>query len=153
MSVFKAQRLSIPHKQRRELRTQFGALCWRMRGEKIQFLLITSRRRGRWIIPKGWAVPGETPAGAAQTEAFEEAGVKGKADPTCAGIYSYTKFGAGRYRELPCVVAVYPIKVRKLLSDFPEKGQRRRKWVSRKKAQKLIKEPELREILRTFKLS
>jgi hypothetical protein len=46
---------------------------------------------------------------------------------------------------------VYPIHVRNVLSNWPEKKQRRRKWFSRRKAAKKLTEPELQRIVATFK--
>lgn len=135
------------------LRTQYGALCWR-RGsdkDKIEVLLVTSRETGRWIIPKGWPIKGLGPCETARQEAFEEAGVDGKASEACAGLYSYVKLlGPQRSNEVPCVVAVYPIRVNKLVDDFPERDERRRKWFSPKKAAQKVDEPELRALLRDF---
>ncbi len=133
---------------KRELRSQFGALCYRLRAGKVEFLLITSRGAGRWIIPKGWPMDGETPAGAAATEALEEAGAQGKVGEQVLGFYSYFKTHKGD--DLPCVVAVFPLKVKKLLKDYPEKSQRKRRWVSRKEALSLVDEPELRRLIKDF---
>ncbi len=146
-SKLKPQRLDVSHKH--DVRTQFGALCYRVRDDKVQILLITSRGTGRWIIPKGWPVDGETPAGAAATEAFEEAGVEGKPSDECLGIYSYTKT-VPKGDNLPIVVAVFPFKVKRELKDFPEAGQRKRKWFSLKKAAAMISEPELAPLIRSF---
>ncbi|MCY4336549.1 MAG: NUDIX hydrolase [Litoreibacter sp.] len=136
--------------QKREVRTQFGALCYRVHNEETQVLLITSRTRGRWIIPKGWPVEGATPAEAAATEAYEEAGVSGKTFNICLGLYSYTKMMAGDDMDLPCAVSVFPVKVKKVLRDYPEKAERKRKWFSIKKAAGKVREPELRKILKHF---
>lgn len=143
----KPQRLDVSHKH--DVRTQFGALCYRLRDDKAQILLVTSRGTGRWIIPKGWPMDGETPAGAAATEAFEEAGVEGKPSDVCLGIYSYTK-NIPKGDSLPIVVAVFPFKVKRVLKDFPEAGQRKRKWFSLKKAAAVISEPELAPLIRSF---
>lgn len=143
----KPQRLDVSHKH--DVRTQFGALCYRVHYGKVQVLLITSRGSGRWIIPKGWPMDGETPARAAATEAFEEAGVEGKSSDVCLGIYSYTKY-IPKGDSLPIVVAVFPFKVKRLLKDFPEAGQRKRKWFGLKKAAELISEPELGPLIRGF---
>lgn len=139
-------RLSLSDK--RSVRTQFGALPFRIHDGKVEILLITTRGTGRWIIPKGWPMDGETPAGAAATEAYEEAGVEGKLHNQVLGFYAYDKGHAGE--KLPCVVAVFPLKVKKQLKDFPEKGERRRKWLSRKKAAQMISHPELSQIIRNF---
>ena len=131
------------------VRTQFGALCWRRRGDEIQVLLVTSRRRKRWIIPKGWPQDRVTPMKTAVTEAWEEAGVEGKAKATCLGIFSYNKTVTAR-QVAPCVVAIFPMRVKKLRSDFPEASQRKRKWFSLAKAATLVSEPELAAIIRRF---
>ena len=134
--------------QKRDVRTQFGALCYRVVDDKLQVLLITSRRTGRWILPKGWPMPEVTPAEAAMREAWEEAGVKGRTRGDCLGIYSYIKRDRGE--RLPCVVAVFAVKVQSLRRDFPEAGQRNRKWFSQKKAARLLEEPELRRLVLEF---
>ena len=132
-----------------DLRTQFAALCYRIRNEKLQFCIITSRGSGRWIIPKGWPMDGESPMDAAATEAFEEAGVKGKMGVRPVGVFSYYKVRSAD--ELPCIAVVYPLKVKKVFSQWPEKKERTRKWVSRKKAADLLDDAELREIVLAFK--
>jgi len=134
--------------EKRSVRTQFGALCYRVQNDKVQVLIITSRGTGRWIIPKGWPVDGATPAEAALQEAWEEAGVEGKVQGNTIGIYSYVK--QDDTGDLPCVVAVFPVKVRALRSKFPEAGQRKRRWVTRKRAAALLDEPELRQIVANF---
>lgn len=133
----------------RDVRTQFGAICYRVRKDKVQVLLITSRGTGRWVIPKGWPIAGATPSKSAEREAWEEAGVIGTARPVCLGVYSYTKRDDS-LSPLPCVVAVFPVKVRKLEDKFPEAGERRRKWCSPKKAAALLQEPELAQIISRF---
>lgn len=145
----KQRPMRLPDDGKRGVRTQFGALCWRNVGDQVQVLLITSRRRGRWIVPKGWPVDGATPAEAAETEAFEEAGVKGKVTPAVLGIFSYTK-DLEEGERLPCVVALFPLKVKKMLNNWPEQSERRRKWMSLKKAAKKVDDPELASILAGF---
>jgi len=140
--------LRLASAAKRDVRTQFGALCYRVRQDKVQVLLITSRGTGRWILPKGWPMDATTPAGTAMQEAWEEAGVEGRTMGNSLGIYSYVKIDEGT--RLPCVVAVFPIRVKRLRDDYPESGQRRRKWGSKKKAAALLDEPELRQIVRNF---
>lgn len=130
-------------------RTQTGALCWRERNGKVQVLLISSRRTGRWVIPKGWPEGDEKGHQSARREAFEEAGVEGKAKSDCLGLFSYIKHPDLR-DALPCVVAVFPLKVRKLADDWPEKSDRRRKWFSQKKAAAEVGEKELARLIRDF---
>lgn len=134
---------------KRDPRTQFAALPFRRRKSEIQVLLITSRETGRWIIPKGWPMDGMTPAASAAQEAWEEAGIRGIVSESCLGFYSYNKTLPGGI-PIPCIAAVFPLEVRKLATDFPEAGQRKRKWFSRSKAASRISERDLKKILRNF---
>ncbi|MBV7378766.1 NUDIX hydrolase [Maritimibacter dapengensis] len=133
---------------KRDVRTQFCALPYRIKDGKPQVLMVTSRATGRWILPKGWPMHMSTPAEAAATEAYEEAGVKGVAIDNVLGFYTYTKTHDGvRY---PVVAAVFPVRVDKVLRNWPEKGQRKRKWVSQKKAARLLSDRGLRDIVKQF---
>ncbi len=149
IQMIKQLPLAVPCGRKGDVRSQFAALCYRFKNNKIQVLLITSRGTGRWIVPKGWPMDGHTPAQSALQEAWEEAGVRGKAQDLCLGLYSYRKIVAGE-ESLPCVAMVYPVQVKSLASDYPERRERRRKWVSRKQAAQLVAEPELARILRDF---
>ncbi|WP_299679793.1 NUDIX hydrolase [uncultured Roseobacter sp.] len=141
--------ISLSGAGKRDVRTQFAALCYRVRKTKVQVLLITSRGTKRWIVPKGWPMDGRTPAESALQEAWEEAGVRGHSDGRCLGIFSFSK-DADDLGEFPCLAMVYAIDVDSLAEDYPEAGQRQRKWMSRKKAARLVSEPELARILRDF---
>ena len=69
--------ISLRGAAKSDVRTQFAALCYRIKRGKVQVLLVTSRRTKRWIVPKGWPMEGRTPADSAAQEAWEEG-----ADPT-----------------------------------------------------------------------
>ena len=126
---------------------QVAALCTRGEGDKKEVLLVTSRGTGRWIIPKGWPIRGLASSQSALQEAWEEAGVKGataKSDPI--GTYGYDKtMGSGL--PVPIETLVYSVSVNELENDFPEAGQRKRRWVSPSEAANLVDEPELKTIL------
>ena len=132
---------------KRDMRAQFAALPWRRVDGRIEVCLITSRDTGRWIVPKGWPMPGKTPSEAAATETFEEAGLRGVVSTRCAGIYTYLK-DLDDGIELPVMVAVFPLEVTKSHADWPEAKVRTRKWFSLKKAARNVSDPELRDILR-----
>jgi len=139
---------NLTPERKRDVRTQFGALCWRRRDSGVQVLLVTTRRTKRWVVPKGWPVSGETPAGAAAIEAFEEAGVEGETSDVCLGIFTYTKEMEGD--DLPCVVAVFPLMVTCKFKEWPEENERKRQWFSQKKAAARVQEPELKRIIAAF---
>lgn len=141
--------IRIAPERKTDVRSQFAALCYRMKKGKPQILLITSRGSKRWIVPKGWPMHGRTPAQSAALEAWEEAGVRGRVDGRCLGVYSYTKEEEG-VGAFPCVAMVFAIEVTEIAKAYPEAGQRERKWFSRKQAAKLVDEPELARILSDF---
>ena len=145
----KQQPLQLAEVGKRGVLTQFGALCWRRRAGEVQVLLVTSRRRKRWIIPKGWPQDQKTPSKAAGAEAWEEAGAEGKAKQNCLGIFSYNK-ELSNGDVAPCVCAVFPVRVKNLRRKYPEAGERKRKWFTLEKAAKKVEEPELQAILRSF---
>ena len=130
-------------------RMQYGALCWRLGDTGVEVLLITSRDTGRWVIPKGWPMPGLSPEAAAAQEAWEEAGVSGTMNPLCVGRYGYQKC-LSLTSSVPCAVAVYGMRVDKLAKTFPEVKERRRKWFSLQDAAALVAEPELAMIIAGF---
>ena len=91
----------------------------------------------------------EAPGAAAAREAWEEAGVRGRVTGGCLGVYSYTK-EMDDGEMLPVVAMLYPVEVKITADKYPEAGQRRRKWMSRKKAAKMVSEPELARMIRDF---
>ena len=135
---------------RRPKGLQVAALCTRGTGKDKQVLLVTSRGTGRWIIPKGWPIRGLASSQAAMQEAWEEAGVKGDqviTDPI--GRYGYDKtMDSGL--PMPIETLVYPVEVDHLEADFPEAGQRERRWVTPSEAANLVDEPELKSIMRVL---
>jgi len=141
--------IAVKAAHKTDVRSQFAALCFRIRKDEPEILLITSRGSQRWILPKGWPMHAKTPADAALQEAWEEAGVRGKAYDRCLGLFSYQK-SIGNNQTMPCIALVYPVQVSALETDFPEKGERRRKWFRLKKAAGKVAEPELKKILKTF---
>ncbi|MEW9919323.1 NUDIX hydrolase [Marimonas sp. MJW-29] len=143
--------LSLYGARKGDVRTQFAALCYRVRRGKVQILLITSRGSQRWIVPKGWPMEGKTPAASALREAWEEAGVIGKASETCLGVFSFGK-SVGDAGDLACVAMLYPVEVKTLAKKFPECAERRRRWVSRKKAARMVAETDLARLIENFDL-
>lgn len=133
-----------------QLQLQVAALCYRLRRHgKLQMLLVTSRDTGRWILPKGWPIPGLSHAESALREAWEEAGVRPADLGRLVGRYHYDK----RLVDgslLPCVVLIHAIEVRKTENRYPERGQRRRKWLSPGQAALRVDEPDLAQFLRDF---
>lgn len=139
---------------RRPARLQYAALCYRLRRKRgmVEVLVITSRDTGRWIIPKGWPMSGRRPHAVAEREAYEEAGVKGKAGKEAIGHYMYRKAIADGLK-IDCKVQVYALEVDELCKNFPEKGERQMEWVSCAEAARRVHEPGLKELLLAFEES
>ena len=93
---------------RRPPEMQVAALC--LRETTGEVLLVTSRGTGRWIVPKGWPMPGRSLAGAAMQEAWEEAGAKGRIGEAEIGRYHYDK-AQDRGFAIPVEVRVFPLYV------------------------------------------
>lgn len=131
-------------------KSQYAALPYRVQGKDEQLvLLVTSRDTGRWVIPKGWPMKNRKPHRAATLEAFEEAGVIGRAEKRPIGTYEYDKRLADGSKLL-CKVAVFPLAVKALASEWPEAGERERRWFEPQQAANLVDEPALAQILREF---
>lgn len=132
----------------RPKRLQVAALCHRRRGKRREYLLITSRDTGRWIIPKGWPIRGMAANQAALQEAWEEAGVK-RGDASCrpVGTYTYQKTQSSGW-SIPVETLVYSVAVEKLADSYPEADERSRKWVTAEAAADMVDEAELQQIFR-----
>jgi 8-oxo-dGTP pyrophosphatase MutT (NUDIX family) len=128
---------------------QYAAVPWRMRSGFLEVMLVTSRRRGRWIVPKGWRVKGRSPSESAEREALEEAGVIGHVGTEPIGSYHYSWPGEDGSRELRHVT-VFGLHVLGTLVDWPEKGQRKRMWWPLDAACEAVAEPGLAELLRSL---
>lgn len=126
---------------------QVGALCVRRHPTgNCEVLLITTRQTGRWTIPKGWPVKGLAPHEVAELEAWEEAGVKGRAKRRVFGYFTHMK-GFDDGRKLPSVVEVHVMNVKQTKKKFPEAGQRKVVWLPVGKAAGMVTEPDLKRLL------
>lgn len=126
---------------------QVAALPFVVTARTVELLLVTSRRRRRWIVPKGWPGKGMSLAQAAEREAWEEAGVRGRLAPTPIGHYGYAKRMRAGY-EVPAAVLVYPLLVGVQFLDWPEKHKRSTAWHPVSKAAGILDDPDLARLLR-----
>lgn len=129
---------------RRPPALQVGAVCRCPRSGDV--VLITSRGTGRWVIPKGWPMEGKSLSGAAAAEAWEEAGVEGRVHEAEIGRYRYDKEQDQGW-SVPVEVRVFLMEADRLRPEFPEAGQRRRRWFSPAEAAARVAEPGLKQIL------
>ncbi|QPC85867.1 NUDIX hydrolase [Mesorhizobium sp. NBSH29] len=130
---------------------QYAALPWRIdRDGFLEVLLVTSRRRGRWTVPKGWQMKQRSGSQSAETEAFEEAGVVGRIDDKPIGSFRYSKRRDDGTFD-PCFVTIFGLHVQGTLHSWPEKSQRKRRWMKIAQACEVAGEPTLAAFLGTLK--
>ena len=129
-------------------RLQYAALPYRMsKKDRAEFMLVTSRETRRWIIPKGWPKRGKSPHRSAAREAFEEAGVVGAVGRRPVGSFSYEK-RLKNGKSVACEVRVFPLEVKRQRKEWPEKQERRVKWLSAPKAAQKVKDPAISKMIR-----
>jgi len=83
--------LAAPRFDRFALPLQVAAVCYRRRGEALEFLLVNTNGGGKWTFPKGAPEPGMSHSQAAEREAREEAGVRGHIEPRHFHLYLHCK--------------------------------------------------------------
>lgn len=116
---------------------QVAAVCYRIRGDEIEFLLVRTRGGKRWTFPKGSAEAGLTHAQAAALEAFEEAGVHGRIEEDA--FTRYLRRAPGRrssYREPPTTAHLCEV----LRLGPPKESKRHRTWFSVEEARRRLRE-------------
>ncbi|MBF0381620.1 MAG: NUDIX hydrolase [Magnetococcales bacterium] len=118
---------------------QSAVIPFRRNGDDLQILMITSRKKKRWIIPKGIVEPHLSAPDSAAKEALEEGGIKGNTHPKAIGNYSYVKWGG------ICKAEVYVMEVTQVLEQW-EEDFRDRIWLGLPQAIERIREEELKEI-------
>ncbi|HKR25228.1 MAG TPA: DUF47 family protein [Allosphingosinicella sp.] len=130
--------------------TQFGVLPCRIDPDKgLQFLLVTSRDTGRWVIPKGNPMPRLRGHETALHEAYEEAGIEGDMSRDPIGWFSYEKQRRSS-GPVEARVTVYALLVTRQHFAWPERGQRNARWFDRRKAVLSVDEPELKALIESF---
>lgn len=136
----------MPKKRQKSPRRQVGAAPYRVQANgEFEILLVTTRETGRWIVPKGWLIQKRGSVGTAELEAFEEAGIRGDFGPAL-GAFRYMKVLRSGPDQL-CEVEIFPLYVRELLEEWPEKHQRERRWFSPADASAAVDEPDLAALL------
>ena len=130
---------------------QVAALPYRLEGDEVRILLVTSRGTRRWIIPKGWPMKGKKPHRAAEREALEEAGAKGRVSRLPIGRYEAWKRLSAHF--ILCTVDVFPLEVHRQRKSWLEQHERHAAWFRAEDAADLVEEPGLRSLIRTFSAS
>jgi 8-oxo-dGTP pyrophosphatase MutT (NUDIX family) len=117
-------------------------------GGSIDVLLVTSSS-GRWIIPKGDIDDGMAPHQAAEQEAFEEGGVRGRIEQRPIGTFRTCKQQDGA--DSTVEVEVFPLEVSEELNRWPEMSVRQRRWLPLREGAETVADPGLAAILNSFR--
>ena len=119
---------------------QAGAMPYSVVDGRVVFLLITSRRTGRWIFPKGDIEPNMSPWESAALEAQEEAGVTGEVGTEPVGSYRSSASSDG---SALVDVDLFPLRVETQLDTWKEMDQRLRHWAVLPEARRLLNDRSL----------
>jgi 8-oxo-dGTP pyrophosphatase MutT (NUDIX family) len=129
--------------------TQYGTIAWRPAADGAEVLLITSRETQRWVVPRGNVILGLEPHLSAAQEAYEEAGIRGRAGAERIGQYRYIKrLRLGR--SVTAEVHLFPLEVTEELDEWPERHQRQRRWFAPAAAADAVDEGELKALILAF---
>jgi len=130
---------------------QAAALPWRVGdGGDVELLLVTGRGGRSWIVPKGWPMRGKSLAGSAAQEAWEEAGVRGRVGERPLGRFHHRK-DHPLLGRVEFSVLLFPLAVDAEAEEWPERGQRARRWLPRGEAARTVASPGLAKLLRGFR--
>ncbi len=125
---------------------QSGVIPYRKKDKGIEVLLITTMKKKKWSIPKGFIEFNMTPYESAKKEAYEEAGVIGANETIELGHFENVKsMGV-------CHVKVFAMEVVKILDDYPEKNMRSRKWLPPSEAASKVSNPDISKLLSSLTL-
>jgi len=144
-----AQQISRPVPAVHQARQQYGVIPYRRGKDRIEIMLITSRNTRRWIVPKGWPLDRTPSRDVARLEAFEEAGVEGTIGKHRFGCFHYHK----RLKDgsiVLCRVDVFAFEVSRQHVNWLERRERKRRWFNSQQAIKLVREPELKALIKAL---
>jgi phosphohistidine phosphatase len=121
---------------------QSAVIPYRKKDNAIEILLITSIRKKRWIVPKGFIEFNLSAFESAKKEAYEEAGIIGANETIELGTITLNRYGG------EVLVRVYSMEVIEEINTYPEKHLRKRKWFSVEEALEKINVPEMVSLIK-----
>lgn len=116
-------------------RVNVAAVCYRLRGGELEFLLVRTKN-GHWTFPKGGVNEDETNASAAAREAHEEAGVRGSIERVPFISYRHCKPKRLRSRREVILVQAHLCAVSRLVA--PSEEYRDPTWFSASNAKRRL---------------
>ena len=134
---------------KKTLKQLYGVIPYKVEDECVWVMIVTSQTRKRWIFPNGNIEKGETGAQAAAREAFEEAGVKGCIDKKHTINATIGKSATDGIEDV--AVEFFALEVLKQTDKWPEKNERKRRWLTLEKAQSMIKDEDFKAVIAAFR--
>jgi len=119
--------------------SKWGVIPFRVLESGDFEVMIISTKRKHWSLPKGNLIKSIGPQRTALLEAYEEGGIDGQivSSPVLCSI--------GRTN-----IFLFPMSVTKVFEDWPESGFRKRKWVSKRKASRILHHQAMRSLMGKF---
>ena len=121
----------------KSLPLQVAAVCYRRRGDAVEFLLVNTNGGNKWTFPKGSPESNLSHSQAAEREAAEEAGAIGTIEPRHFHLYIHSKgvfWQAGGVQEF--VVKAFLMEVQQMRR--PDEAMRHPTWFSPEEAKRRL---------------
>ena len=121
----------------KSLPLQVAAVCYRLQGAEVEFLLVNTNGGNKWTFPKGSPDSRLSHSQAAEREAAEEGGAVGTIEPRHFHLYIHSKgvfWQPGGVQEF--VVKAFLLEVHQMRR--PEEPLRRPTWVSPEEARLML---------------
>ena len=121
----------------KSLPLQVAAVCFRRRGDSVEFLLVNTNGGNKWTFPKGSPETRLSHSQAAEREAAEEAGAVGTIEPRHFHLYLHSKgvfWQPSGVQEF--VVKAFLMEVRQMRK--PDEVNRKPTWVSPEEAKRRL---------------
>src|SRR6201993_1718195 len=121
----------------KSLPLQVAAVCYRRRGEEVEFLLVNTNGGNKWTFPKGSPDARLSHSQAAEREAAEEAGALGTIEARHFHLYIHSKgvfWQPGGVQEF--VVKAFLMEVHEMRK--PEESNRKPTWVTPEEAKRRL---------------
>ncbi|KAG9298991.1 hypothetical protein G9A89_020304 [Geosiphon pyriformis] len=124
--------------------------CVPINRETGKILLITRRKEGGWVLPKGGWENDESQQEAAARETYEEAGAKGRITRHL-GVWDHHILN--KSTGLPkAMFSFFEMEVEQLEEMWPEMEERDRQWFNYDEAGKMLIKPFMREVIQNCSL-
>lgn len=121
----------------KSLPLQVAAVCYRRRGDEVEFLLVNTNGGNKWTFPKGSPEARLSHSQSAELEAAEEAGAIGTIEPRHFHLYIHSKgvfWQPGGVQEF--VVKAFLMEVHQ--QRRPDESNRRPTWFSAEEARERL---------------